>query len=65
MLMTHAGVDFIDNLLQKNLIDKMSDLLPVLEIDGQILNQSEPIHRYLGIKYGYYSTEPMEAYQSD
>jgi hypothetical protein len=43
----------------------MSDELPVLEIDGQILNQSEPIHRYLGIKYGYYPTEPMEAYHAD
>ena len=43
-----------------------SGQIPVLEIDGQQLNQSVPILRLIGARKGYYDTkEPMKAYKAD
>ena len=39
--------------------------LPVIEVDGKLFSQSQAILRSLGIKYGYYPSDPYQAYLAD
>jgi len=71
MLLAHADVQFEDNRITmddwKNHKASMPNgQLPALELkDGTRVGQSNAIMRMLGMKYGYYPTDPMEAFKSD
>ena len=70
MLLNFARVKFEDikvNMLEwEEMKEKFPNMqLPILDIDGVILNQSSDILRYLGSEFGYYSSEPMAAYEAD
>jgi glutathione S-transferase len=71
MLLHHANIDYNDKRvsfsewkqMKGNLIHSQ---LPVwVEEDGVQRNQSISILRYVGMKSGYYSTDPDEAYHID
>ena len=71
MALVHSKTDFEDNRVEfadwptlKATIP--SGQMPVLEVDGQVLNQSVPILRFIGAKNGYYNvSDPMAAYKAD
>ena len=72
-LLHHAGVDFEDIRIPfgtpdwDNLKPSFNNMsLPILERpDGTYFNQAKTVLRYLGVKYGYYPTDPVEAYEVD
>ena len=39
--------------------------VPVLEIDGKYFAQSQAVARFLGCKFGYYPSDPYEAWRVD
>ena len=41
------------------------DQIPVLYHDGKQINQSIPIFKYLGKLYGFYPSDPYEAWRVD
>lgn len=72
MLLTHAGVEFENHTVDQEGFAKLKadGILPTGKVpvyyDGDLtLNQSVAILRYVGRKYGYYPSEPLEAYNVD
>ena len=69
LLLHHAKVVFEDVRIKITDWPQMKDTfegkqLPVLEVNGKRMAQSYAILEYLGIKYGYMPTAPMEAYET-
>ena len=65
-----AGIDYTDERWTfPEFGDKRSDLrfraVPVLEIDGEVVTQSNAIGRYLGKQAGLYPEDPVQALYSD
>ncbi len=65
-----AGVKFEDNRLTFPEFSKMRqktpfNALPVLEIDGAVVSQSNAISRYVGKMAGFYPTDPIQALYCD
>mmetsp|Transcript_7412 Transcript_7412/g.12523 ORF Transcript_7412/g.12523 Transcript_7412/m.12523 type:complete len:210 (-) Transcript_7412:72-701(-) len=71
MLLAHAKADHENVSITmeewpKYKPDMPNTQLPALEMaDGSRIGQSNSILRLLGMKHGYYPTEPMKAYESD
>ena len=69
-MLAHAGVDFEDEHITFEQWPTVkptipSGQLPCLEINGKKMGQSFSMSRYLGMKYGYYPEDPMQAYECD
>lgn len=71
MLLTHAGVDYEDHVITfedwSNWKEKMPNgVMPAIETtDGKKMDETCAILRSLGMKYGYYPTDPMKAWECD
>ena len=72
MLLTHAKVSFEDERLdgpafgaRKAAGEFPNGQLPVVVHNGKMLNESTAILRYLGKHFGYYPTDPHEAWYAD
>ena len=72
MLLTHAKVSFEDERLdfaafgaRKAAGEFPNGQVPVVIHNGKALNESTAILRYLGKHFGYYPTDPHEAWYAD
>ena len=73
MLLSHAGVEFEDCCITPERFKENKDAglypytgnLPIWEEDGVKYCQSISIMRMLGIRHGYYTTDPDEAWMID
>jgi len=70
LLLAEAGVDYVDNRVNGQAFSAMKGelpygQLPVLEVNGEILAQSQAIARYIARKYGLYGTTPEEGCRAD
>jgi len=62
LLLSHARIDFEDELISTGLYNQMKQFgfqLPSFEMNNKVLNYNTVILRTLGIKYGYYPTKPI------
>lgn len=58
-------VNFFFFLLKPNCLETPFGMLPVLEIDGKVVSQSNAISRYLAKQYGLAGKDEWEALQCD
>ena len=73
MMLNHGGVEFEDIHINREEFNKMKEngelpgnQVPVwVDEDGVTFNQANAIQVLLGKKYGYYSSDPWEAYEDD
>lgn len=70
IVMHAAGVDFDDHRISFEEFHRMREeqpfaCVPVLEIDGQPVTQSNALLRYFGSKAGLYPTDPLQALYCD
>ena len=73
MMLNHAKVEFEDIHIVRDEFNAMKERgelpggqVPIwIDEDGKTFNQANAIQVMLGKKYGYYSSDPWEAYEDD
>jgi glutathione S-transferase len=73
LILKHAKVDFEDirfdfgqwGTLKPQEPYKKFGAVPLLEMDGRVMNESHAIAKYLATKLGYYPTDIESAYEID
>ena len=71
MLLSHAGVKFEDHRIQFNEWPGLKPTMPNQQVpclelpDGKKMGQTRSILRFVGMKHGYYPTDPLLACQAD
>ena len=71
-MLRHQGVEFEDNRVSGEKLKEWKESgyspmggMPLWEEDGFVVCQSNSVLRMLGIRYGYYTEDPMVAYNID